>query len=75
MVTENMSVMYEGSKALGQSQLERWDFFLNNGSSEFQNSSSLLTNNDNGQNINIYFCDILHFLAKMLGNFRYIFAV
>lgn len=47
MVTENMSVMYEGSKALGQSKLQkyegRWDFFLNNGSSEFQNSSSLLT--------------------------------
>jgi hypothetical protein len=71
--------MYEGSKALGQSQLQkyegRWDFFLANGSSEFQKSSSLLTNNDNSQNINIYFCDILHFLAKLLGNFRYIFAL
>jgi len=45
VVTENMLVMYEGSKALGQSQAQkyegRWDFFLANGSSEFQNSSLL----------------------------------
>jgi hypothetical protein len=47
VVTETMSVMYEGSKALGQSQLQKyegmWDLFLNDGSSEIQNSSLLST--------------------------------
>jgi hypothetical protein len=70
--------MYEGSKALGQSQLQKyerkWDFFPANGSSKFQNSSMLLTQNNNDQNINIYCCDILHFSAKLLGPFRYTFA-
>ena len=60
------------SKTLGQSWLwkyeGRWDFLTSQWQIWVPKYLFVI-------NINIYFCDILHFSAKLFGPFRYIFAV